>query len=331
VTWNLTLPTIWDFLLSSNVSAHYYYDGSSFIQTPLVMWGTKYTSIEYGTSQFYADCASASLPSVSFVDPEMTSTTALGAAQDQGLAPAGVDTGGNDDHPHADIRNGEAFLSRIYNAIASSPQWSSTVFIINFDEWGGFYDHVVPPVVPSEQVPDAESSAYAAVGLFPSDPTYGSRGFRVPCLVISPWSHSNVVNHIMFDHTSVLKLIEDRWGLPNLTTRDLNATDLTNVMDFAHPDYSTPIQFPAVPSGSPYGGFCKSIQIARQTDGTLAALWDSTCLKVILQTAPTLYGPWTDQPNILTPPYVLAPTAGSVGAFLIRFKVLGSGYVTPPL
>ncbi len=329
-TFLLALPTIWDSLNSGNVSARYYYDGETFQQTPLFLWGFKYQSLEYRTSQFYSDCASGSLPSVSFVDPELTSATVFAVAQDNGLAPAGVDTGGNDDHPHADIRNGEAFLSRVYNAIVSSPQWSSTVFIINFDEWGGFYDHVVPPVVPSEQVPGADSLAYSGAGLFPLDPTYGSRGFRVPCIVISPWSHTNAVNHDTFDHTSVLKLIEDRWNVANLTARDLNAEDLTNVMDFAHPDYSAPPVLQNVPSGSPYGGFCQSIQIARQPDGTLAAVWDSTCLKVILQTAPTLFGPWTDQPNILTPPYVLNQTAG-LGTFLIRFKVLGSGYVTPPL
>jgi hypothetical protein len=131
---------------------------------------------------------------------------------------------------------------------------------------------------------------------------------------------------------AVVKLIEDHWGLPNLTARDLNAIDLTNVMDFAHPDFAAPpALLPNVPSGSPFGGFCQSIQIATQSDGKLAATWDSTCLKVILQTAPELDGPWTDQPNLLTPPYVFTPVGGLGSTLLIRFKVLGSGYVTPSL
>jgi hypothetical protein len=122
-----------------------------------------------------------------------------------------------------------------------------------------------------------------------------------------------LVTHEHGESCHLCKLIEDRWGLPNLTARDLNAMDLTNALDFDHPNYSAPTVLQNVASGSPYGGFCQSIRIASQPDGKLAAVWDSTCLKVILQTAPTLYGSWTDQPNILTPPYVLTSVAGSGG------------------
>lgn len=308
-TFQLTLPTIWDLLQSSNVTARYYYDGETFAQTPLFLWGLKYYSLEHRTSQFYSDCASGSLPSVSYVDPELTSATLFAYAHDEGLTSAGIDTGGNDDHPHSDIRNGEAFLSRVYNAIASSPQWSSTVLIINFDEWGGFFDHVVPPVLPSSQVPDADASAYIGGGLFSTDPTYGSRGFRVPCVVISPWTHQSRVSSGLFDHTSVLKLIEDRWNLPSLTAHDFYANDLTNVMDFGHPDYTVPPLLQNVPSGSPYGGFCQSVLIKHQSDGSLLVDWDATCIKaVVLQSAPDPDGPWFDVSNILAPPYVFTPS-----------------------
>jgi hypothetical protein len=102
-------------------------------------------------------------------------------------------------------------------------------------------------------------------------------------------------------------------------------------MDFAAPpNYSIPAINSSVTKAT-YGGPCQYIQVAAQPNGGLAAVWDATCLKVILQTAPTVYGPWTDQPNILTPPYVINSTTGLGSTYLIRFKVLGSGYVTPPL
>ncbi len=99
-----------------------------------------------GSGDFTNDCKSGNLPAVSFVDPAFT-MPCLGD--------------GTDDHPDSDIRYGEAFLARIYNAVVSSPAWSNTVLVINFDEWGGFFDHVAPAVA---EVPDQEQAAYAAVG-----------------------------------------------------------------------------------------------------------------------------------------------------------------------
>jgi phospholipase C len=315
----ITLPTIWDTLLQSNVSGLYYQEGSGPPQTILTLWGYgKYSKIMKSITDFYGDCAAGTLPSVSFVDPLFTAPS-WAAVVTGILNTPGYDTIGNDYHPHADIRNGEAFLTKIYNAIASSPQWSSTVLIINFDEWGGFFDHVPPPF-------GDVTAAERQLG------NNGQLGFRVPCMIISPWAKRATVNHMQFDHTSVLKLIENRWGLPALAVRDAEANDLTNVLDFVDPpNYSIPSIDQYATLNAPFGGFCQNIQIAKQPDGTLAAVWDSTCLKVTLQTAPEIDGPWTDQPDILTPPYVFTPIAGSGRALLIRFKVLASGYVTPPL
>ena len=97
------------------------------------------------TTDLYNDIQNGTLPAVSFVDPFLTSDD---------FSP------GDDDHPFADIRKGEEFLASIYNAVGSSPNWSSTVLIVNFDEWGGFFDHVTPPIA---QVPQQEQAAYAAV------------------------------------------------------------------------------------------------------------------------------------------------------------------------
>jgi phospholipase C len=216
-----TLPTIWDRLADHEVSRRYYYSDFPF----LALWGPRYLDISSTIGEFFDDCAAGTLPSVSFVDPRF-----LG--EEQGLT--------NDDHPHADIRNGETFLNEIYRAVTSSPDWPNTVLIINFDEWGGFFEHVPPPVGP---IPSAD----AALG---SD---GRLGFRVPALVISPWSPRGTVAHGAYDHTSVLKMIEWRWNLRPLTVRDSSANNLAEALDFAHPNVAAP-SF-NVPSG-PFGELC---------------------------------------------------------------------------
>jgi phospholipase C len=149
-----------------------------------------------------------------------------------------------DDHPHGDIRDGEDFLNTIYNAVTKSPNWRHAVLVINFDEWGGFFDHVPPTTAP---IPATD----AALG---SD---GLRGFRVPALVISPWSPRGKVATGIYDHTSVLKMIEWRWGLRPLSVRDASANNLADVLDFDHFNLSAP-QF-NVPSG-PFGTVCALTQ-----------------------------------------------------------------------
>lgn len=204
-----TLPTIWDSLAARGVKARYYFSDLPFLS----LWGTKYKSITRSILQFYLDCALGRLPAVSFIDPRY-----IGA--EFGLT--------NDDHPHADVRNGQAFLNDIYNAVTSSPNWANTVLVINYDEWGGFYDHVPPPFAP---IPPADLVACNNDGLL---------GFRVPCLVISPWAQRGVVAHGQYDHTSILKMIEDRWNLPRLTVRDATANSLAEVLDFNRPNVHAP-------------------------------------------------------------------------------------------
>jgi phospholipase C len=126
--------------------------------------------------------------------------------------------------------------------VTSSPNWPNTVLVINYDEWGGFFDHVPLQVAP---IPRSD----AALG---SD---GRRGFRVPALVISPWSRRGAVPHQLLDHTSVLKMIEWRWNLRPLTIRDASANNLAEVLDFENPSLTAP-SF-TVPSG-PFGSLCVS-------------------------------------------------------------------------
>jgi phospholipase C len=216
-----TLPTIWDRLADHSITGKYYFSDFPF----LALWGAKYAAIASPIAQFFADAAAGTLPKVSFVEPRFL-------LEGSGLS--------GDDHPHSDIRNGEAFLNSVYEAITSSPNWKNTVLVINFDEWGGFFEHVPPAKAP---IPPAD----AALG---SD---GLRGFRVPSLVISPWSPRGIVAHGLYDHTSVLKMIEWRWNLRPLTVRDANANNLAQVLDFSKTDLTVPHFI--VPPG-PFGGPC---------------------------------------------------------------------------
>jgi phospholipase C len=216
-----TLPTIWDRLQAKGLSGRYY-----FTNLPvLALWGSKYANISKQFGQFLVDAAAGTLPNVAYVDPDFAGELS--------------DTS-NDDHPHGDIRDGEAFLNQVYNAIRTSPNWSKTILIINFDEWGGFYDHVLPPLAP---IPPASAAA---------GDVDGRLGFRVPCVVISPYARRNFVAHGQYDHTSILKMIEWRFGLPALTVRDSTANNLAEVLNLASSDVSAPVfTVPMGPFGTP--------------------------------------------------------------------------------
>lgn len=116
-----TLPTIWDRLSAKGITATYFYNDTPF----LALWGQKYASISQPFAAFKAQAAAGQLPAVSYIDPFFV-----------GESPNGVS---KDDHPNADIRNGQAFMNEIYEALRNSPQWNKTLFIVVYDEWGGFF------------------------------------------------------------------------------------------------------------------------------------------------------------------------------------------------
>jgi phospholipase C len=211
-----TLPTIWDRLIEKGVSARYYFSDVSF----LWLWGAKYLPISAPYARFLADAAAGTLPSVAFVEPRFI---------DEQTGTSG------DDHPFADIRTGDAFLAEVFGAVSSGPEWSSTVLVVIYDEWGGFFDHVAPPraAAPNAVDPDVEGGKALL-------------GFRVPAIVASPFTRGDPANPSVdsrvYDHTSVLKLIEWRWNLRPLTARDAS-TDVGNLafaLDLANPDPSVP-------------------------------------------------------------------------------------------
>jgi phospholipase C len=152
-----------------------------------------------------------------------------------------------DDHPHADIRNGEIFLNQIYDAVTSGPLWPKTLLVINYDEWGGFFDHVPPPLAP---LPPPSLAA---------GDTDGRLGFRVPNLLVSPWSKRNYVDQMQYDHTSVLSMIEWRWGLVPLSVRDAAANNLALALDFSQSNLTAPAY--AV-SQAPFSHVCGTPQVS---------------------------------------------------------------------
>lgn len=217
-----SLPTIWDRLADGGLSGRYY-----FHDLPVTaLWGAKYLLQSTRFEQFLVEAALGTLPNVSIIDPRFV-----------GEAPNGIT---NDDHPQADVRNGQAFLNSVYDAVRNSPNWSRTLMVVVYDEWGGFYDHVVPPVGP---VSEAEAA-------LPND---GRLGFRTPCILIGPRAPKQV-SHLQLDINSVLNMVCWRWNLPVLGARGDWSLNMAWALDF---DKAPRTDAPAFDVGlGPYGVEC---------------------------------------------------------------------------
>jgi phospholipase C len=231
------LPTIWDRLAKAGVSGRYYFSDVPI----LALWGTRYLRISRPVAGFMAQAAAGTLPSVSFVDPRFI---------DEGSGTS------RDYHPHADIRNSEQFMARIYRAVTRSPNWRRTVLIFTFDEWGGFFEHVPPPIGP---IPPADAAA---------GNQDGRRGFRVPCVMVSPFARRSHVATDVYDHTSILRMIEARWSLRPLTVRDRTANNLGRELT-ASPKLDAP-EFDVV--GGPFGAACPPPPATPPTEETFAPI-----------------------------------------------------------
>jgi phospholipase C len=158
----------------------------------------------------------------------------------------------NDDHPITDLRGGDAFLSEIFHALANGPNWSKTLLVINYDEWGGFFDHVAPPwVTPANQLLDTQD---VIRGRKTKRITKVLAGFRVPCILASPFTKGSPdkprISSFAYDHTSVLRFVEWNWKLHAVSPRDASIpfngastkslTNLRYALDFAHPRTKVP-------------------------------------------------------------------------------------------
>jgi phospholipase C len=230
-----TLPTIWDQLSPVANTQGIPTGGYFFRDAPfLALWGTKYfpfwhpfapgdtdaLGIPVTTPSFLDVVAQGNLPNVSFIDPAFDS-------EGNGTSA--------DDHPLADIRLGERFIADAYHALANAGYLDNTVFIVTFDEWGGFYDHVPPPRVVDDTNP--ANVDHTGDSTTPTDnqlvPDYTQLGFRVPAIVVSNLAPARVVHQGPFEHTSTLKLIETTFGLQSLTARDAHALNLGDVLERA--------------------------------------------------------------------------------------------------
>lgn len=120
-----------------------------------------------------------------------------------------VPMGRDSEHPPASVSTGMWYVTRLVNALMQSPYWKDSVIFLTWDDYGGFYDHVPPPIL----------DAYG----------YGP---RVPTLVISPYAKPGFISHQTYDFTSMLKFIEVRFGLGHLTARDDRALNMRDCFDF---------------------------------------------------------------------------------------------------
>ncbi|CAA9570688.1 MAG: Acid phosphatase [uncultured Truepera sp.] len=205
------LPTIFDRLQEKGVSWKFYvnnYDpqlnyrnlkDSPFLH-PQVQWvpllsfdrfidDPKLSSHIVDMSEYFEDLRNGTLHAVSYM-------LALGATE----------------HPPAHPEKGQRFVRKVLQPLISSEMWNSSAFILTYDDWGGWYDHVPPPQVDR----------------------YGY-GFRVPTLLVSPYAKRGYVDSTVLDSTSILKFIEQNYGLKPLATRDARANSIAGAFDFTNP------------------------------------------------------------------------------------------------
>ena len=219
---NLQL-SIFDRVLGAGLTAGYYYWDEP--MTGLFS-SKRYDDISYSKDRFFTDAAAGTLPNVTFIEPDYGTV-----AEFTGTS--------NDYHPHGDILVGEAYVAEVYEAVKSSPQWDRTVFVVNFDENGGFYDHVPPPTVIDDNVNPNPGP----------HPDYSRLGFRVPAIAMGPFAPKKVESAGPYEHCSILRMIEWRWGLEPMSARDANAKNLAEALDFttARPAFELPA-FPTPPN-----------------------------------------------------------------------------------
>lgn len=230
----------------TNQTAQCFYDNLSYVHT--FVYGqtilNQYPQNLVPISQFATDLQQGTLPQFAYIEP--------------------ASTAGLDEHPSdydkspacCSVQTGANYASSLINAFLQSQYWKDSVFIFTYDEFGGFYDHVAPQPMPS---PDGTNNP--PVDLHPGDIctqnggplcNFGWTGYRVPLIVISPFTKKNYVSHTVMDSTAYLKFTESRFGLPNLTQRDAAQPDMSEFFDFGNPSWMAP----PTPPQQRTGGAC---------------------------------------------------------------------------
>jgi len=202
-------------------------------------WASSHMGNVVPTSQYFDDLKNGTLPSVAFIE-ELP-----GLDEHAGATLASTVHSGNS------VQAGAEYMSKFINALMQSQYWKDSVFILTFDEAGGYYDHV-----PWQTA--VHPDGIKPMDLLPKDNQYiipqgdfTNTGFRTPTIVISPFSKKNYVSHTVMDHTAILKFIETRFSLPNLTARDKAQPDMQEFFDWTGKPWATPPTPPPQPTSMP--------------------------------------------------------------------------------
>lgn len=161
----------------------------------------------------------------------------------EAASPAALDEHASDTPNFAvNIQAGAAYVSGIINSLMQSSSWQDSVFILTYDEMGGFYDHVPPQPEPSPDGIPPQDLLAVDVCAKQSGPAcdFTWTGYRVPLIVVSPYTKENYVSHTVMDQTAILKFIEDRFGVAPLTARDAAQSSMAEFFDFDNPPWMTP-------------------------------------------------------------------------------------------
>jgi phospholipase C len=186
-------------------------------------------------SEYLTDVANGTLPQVAMIEGGYNS--------------------GRDEHPDVDpnfpgapIQKGAAYVASLVNALMSSPSWKDSAFVLTYDEFGGFYEHYPPqPAVSPDGIPPQDLTLNDQQK-FNDD--FTRTGYRVPLIVVSPFSKKSFVSHTVRDYTAILKLIETKFKLPSLTARDAAQDDMTEFFDFSTVPWATPPSPPPQPQAT---------------------------------------------------------------------------------
>ena len=191
---------------------------------------------------FYSDARKGNLPSYAWINPRSGVNMTTGE-------------GSQDQHPDHDVAFGERYIKDIYEALRASPQWNETLFVITYDEHGGFYDHVQPPVdIPA---PGDEETSYPDAGY-----DFTKLGVRIPTVLVSPWIKKGTIisdpppmqkpfSNSKYDLTSIMSSARKLLGMPlqNLTDRDGWAGTFEHVVtELDTPRKDCPIHLPSAPA-----------------------------------------------------------------------------------
>jgi phospholipase C len=190
--------------------------------------------------QFSGDVDAGRLPDYTFIEPDYDTSHQYQQ--------------GNSMHPRDDVRKGETLVRSIYEKLRNSSYWPKLLFLVVFDEHGGFYDHVVPP----EAMPPGGAEPYAN----PYNFAFDRYGVRVPAIVISAYTQKGTLidkdtagDPIVFDHSSVYRTLQDRFDLAYLTDRANEATSLSIALNLEVPRLDAASALTALPASADLSAF----------------------------------------------------------------------------